>query len=140
VDKMSLKRDYASEVTWMHVLGKGAGNLRTTVGVIDVSANKRSRFYPIEGTVESQAPDQAALTDAGRTALQKRRAKFILTASAKNNEKTIFGRDFNYGDTVLLTHRGISSTCRVAKYRIKVSKGIETVDIPLSSDEDTPQF
>lgn len=139
VDKISLKRDYNNESTWVHALGPGQGSSRITVGVIssDPLVFKRSPFYPIESTVDAtKSSGQDSLTSAGRAELQKKKAKFTLTANAINNGTTIFGRDFNYGDTVNLTHRGIVSQCRVSKYRIRGSKGVESVDIPLATDED----
>jgi hypothetical protein len=138
VGKITLRRVFSDEVTWVHVGGSGQGSLRITQGVTQpLPAFKRSPFYPIESFVENtKTANYNELKSTGDAELFRKRARYLFSADTRDSVSTIYGRDYKYGDLVLARHRGISGVCRVPKVHISLSAGIESLDVPLESDDD----
>lgn len=133
----ALIKDWAEEVTWVHVGGPGTGALRLVAGVVDPVASHSSPFYPIEGFIDlndESNNSQAALENAGRAELAAKRGKITVTGNVSQVPGSLFGVHYNYGDTVTSRYRGEQVLARISSYSVSVNDNSCEVTIPLSGE------
>jgi N-acetylneuraminic acid mutarotase len=138
ITELKMKMDRTTEATWIHVGGKGNSDLRVVQPVVDTVNNKKTPFYPIEAFVEkADSADEEVLRKAGDVEMRRRRARWIFTGMARDINGCVFGVDYGYGDLVRAAHRGQAATCRISTFRLRYEAGRETVELPLSSEDES---
>jgi len=129
--------DYRTAVTAVRAGGKGQGAARLTVRLEDTERSSASPYaYREDFEDNSRAETEDALTAIARTALEKGRATRAFTGSFIDTDYARYGREVNFGDTLIAKHRGESFTCRLSRVHGNYTKeGGEILEIDLKGTE-----
>ena len=128
--RANLLFDYRDEKTVIYAGGQGLGSLRAIEEVEDTTRsgatiwNRREAFY----NVASQASSTAAYAAAGQAELESKRPKMKLTGEIIDSEQARFGVDWDWGDRVMITHRGYQYEVIITSVQIAINgQGKETI-------------
>jgi hypothetical protein len=124
--------DYENEKTVIYVQGYGRGATQIIRKVSDTDRAMRSPFGIRETSINRTDIDVDSVLDSeGSIELSRLRAKQTLTGVVQENDNTVFGRDFNYGDLVTIAIDNISAPALFRAFSVSVDNGQENLDIRL---------
>jgi len=136
-DKGKLTFDYTDEATVIYSLGQGLETERTIEEVEDTTRSVASPWARIERTYNcaGQATSTAEVAAAGNARLSELRPRHVLTGTLLDSQQARFGIDWNYGDRVVVTHRGRQFDVVITSIQLtvdgngreKISAGFEVV-------------
>jgi hypothetical protein len=99
--------DYLEEVTVVYAAGQGEGSDRITAEVENTTRSGASPYNRREAFADARDMETSAgVTDKADQALIKGGGIVSFSASLLDTDTTAFGRDWNFGDRVIVTYRG----------------------------------
>lgn len=111
------------------VLGQGQGTSRRVLTQTSGAEND-SPWNEIESIVEASAEQTYnGLVQAGRTALEERKAKESFVFGVLQNEPFLYGRDYTVGDIVLGVFDDIIRAKKIIGATLVLGAGVEDVDL-----------
>jgi hypothetical protein len=133
VQDARLARDYAEEKTYAIVGGQGEGAGRTLVYVEDTTRYDGSPFARKEVFVDARNyTSSTGMSDEGAAALYDAR-RLVTFAGKINTGAYEYGRDWEFGDRLYVSHEGVRVDCIVHSVAIRLSGGREDVVAELRS-------
>ena len=133
VQDARLSRDYSEERTYAVVGGQGEGAGRTLVYVEDTARYDGSPFARKEIFVDARNyASSTGMSDEGAAALYDAR-RLVTFAGRINAGAYEYGKDWEFGDRLYVTHEGVRIDCVVHSVRIDLIRGRETVVAELRS-------
>lgn len=120
--------DYSGEVTASYLLAGGEGIARI-VGRADSSRVAVNPFSRREGKKENtQITLQTSADNEAQELLDKHRGKVYFSGKIVQTKSMRYGIDWNYGDKIRASWKGINFDCRVLSYEINYSSEADEVD------------
>jgi hypothetical protein len=133
VQDARLARDYAEEKTYAIVGGQGEGAGRTLVYVEDITRYDGSPFARKEVFVDARNyTSSTGMSDEGAAALYDAR-RLVTFAGKINTGAYEYGKDWEFGDRLYVSHEGVRVDCIVHSVAIRLSGGREDVVAELRS-------
>lgn len=128
--------DYANEVNSVYALGQDYGSATETTIAEDEDRIALSPFNRQEVTVKANdTEDIEELQTEANEVLQRNRPKIYFEAEMLDSKEIIFGRDYNYGDKIMVNVSGTIFETLVSAYQIEVGGGVERVTVKLRGEE-----
>lgn len=135
ITDVELAWDYSSEVTMVFVGGVGEGAGRFIYEKFDFNRINRSPFNLIERFIDKSDDDDAAVLDAeAKTFLQKNTPKLTISARTVDIPGLKFGKDFFYGDRVLVAVGNYSVQCVVNAFTLNFADGKAEIEVRLRGE------
>lgn len=131
-------QDWTDECTWAHVGGTGDGTDRIIAGVVDTETSRRSPFYPIEcfvDSADSEITTDISLIGQGVAALQAKRPLVRLEATLLQEQGSLFGLDYKYGDIVQASAFGRNFEAKIEQYHYHLDRSGCSLEIPFVATE-----
>ena len=133
VQDARLSRDYGGEKTYAIVGGQGEGAGRALVYVEDTTRYDGSPFARKEVWVDARNyTSSTGMSDEGAAALYDAR-RLVTFAGRINTGAYEYGKDWEFGDRLYVTHEGLRVDCIVHSVAIRLSGGREDVVAELRS-------
>jgi len=133
VQDARLARDYAGEKTYAIVGGQGEGAARTLVYVEDTTRYDGSPFARKEIFVDARNyTSSTGMSDEGAAALYDAR-RLVTFAGRINTGAYEYGKDWEFGDRLYVTHESLRVDCIVHSVTINLAGGRETIVAELRS-------
>lgn len=136
--EVEVEEDYSEEGTAVYSLGGDSGASRIYEVVLNDQAIRADPFNRIEFSLDVGDIDEesiSVLIEAGLAALQGRRPRLRITGKTVDNGGVIYGRDYQYGDRVVVQEQGVQMNASVSAARITISQGRISRDVRLSAEE-----
>lgn len=128
--------DYANEVNVVYALGQDYGAATETTVAQDDNRIALSPFNRQEVSVKANdTEDIEELQTEANEVLQRNRPKIYFEAEMLDSKEIIFGRDYNYGDKIMVNVSGTVFKTLVSAYQIEVGGGVEKVTVKLRGEE-----
>lgn len=128
VSEPKLIFDYSGEITASYLLAGGEGSARI-VGRADSSRVAVNPFSRREGKKENtQISVQASADNEAQELLDKYKGKVYFSGKIIQTKTMRYGIDWNYGDKIRASWKGLNFDCRVLSYEINYSNTGNLVD------------
>lgn len=113
--------NHENEITYTYVAGQGDAGDRATAEVSDAARLSQSIWGRIEDYIQNNNTfESASLTDTGYAALNAGRPTRTLTGNLKDTPQTRYGVHWNFGDRVVVMHRGLTYSALVDSVALAV--------------------
>lgn len=135
--------DFTDTGTYVYVLGYDSGPSQIVVEQSNSLEIQNDPFGRVEFTEEVPDVDvERVLENAGQAALQGRRPRRTVSARAVEGTGIVYGRDYNYGDRVMILVGTRKYNAHVRAVRSRWAEGWEDLEVHLDGyDEDAyPTF
>lgn len=127
---------YSGEVNAVYALGQGYGDAIETTIATDTTRIAMSPFNRCEVSIKTQdTEDIEELQSEADDTLQRYRPKIYLEADLLDSREIVFGRDYNYGDRIMVDARGTIFEAHITSYQTKLDGGGEQVSVNLRGEE-----
>lgn len=127
--------DYNTDTTVAYVGGVGDGAGRFTVVVSDYKRVNLNPFNRYERFVDLRDEDsETVLESEGLTYIQKNRSKLVISAQVVDIPGLRFGRDYFYGDRVMVSAGTYEIPCLINAFSTSYSNGEEQLDLRLKGE------
>lgn len=128
----TLEWDWENEVTKGFIGGDGEGAAKLVTEIANAVTIEESPFSRVERFFdEGDVWDLGVLTGLGNARMLKNRAKLLLTGNVVDTPRQQFGKDYFYGDKVLMAIDNFQSVALIDAFSIRVVNGVEELDIKL---------
>lgn len=128
--------DYASEANVVYALGQDYGSATETTVAEDANRASLSPFNRQEISVKGKnTEDIEELQTQANESLQRNRPKIYFEAEMLDSQEVIFGRDYNYGDRIMVNVAGTVFETLISAYQIELRGGVEKVTVKLRGEE-----
>lgn len=130
--------DYSDTATYVYVLGYDSGPSQIVVEVSNTVEIANDPFGRVEFTEEAPDVDvDRVLANVGQSALFGKRPRRTVSARAVEGTGIVYGRDYNYGDRVMILVGTRKYNAHVKTVRSRWADGIEDLEVRLDGyDED----
>lgn len=135
--------NYEDVASYVYVLGYDSGPSQIVVEVADTVRIASNPFGRVELTEEAPDVDvERVLENIGQAALFGRRPRRTVSARAVEGTGIVYGRDYNYGDRVMILVGIRKYNAHVKTVRSRWADGVEDLEVRLDGyDEDAyPSF
>lgn len=131
----TLTWDWSNEVTVGYIGGDGEGAAKLITTLTNDVAIEESPFSRVEKFFdEGDISDEGLLTIVGQADMLKSRAKLLLSGSVVDTPQQRFGRDYFFGDKVILSVDKFQSTSMINAFSLRYVNGKEELDIKLTGE------
>jgi len=128
--------DFEAEENFIYAGGQGEGVLREIATASDTARIGASPFGRREGFRDSrQGATGASLTAEAESRLNEMKPRRQFTCKLTDTEQIRYGRDWFWGDRVVVQYWDMEFECEVKKLEIQIAEGKETIGANLSTDD-----
>ena len=128
--------DYSGEINVVYALGQGYEDAIETTTATASDRINLSPFNRREVSVKIQdTEDIEELQTEADDVLQKNRPKIYLDADLLDSKEYVFGRDFYYGDRIMVNARGTVFETHLMSYSVELGGGGQRVNVKLRGEE-----
>lgn len=133
--------DWTDVATYVYVLGFDSGGSQIIVRAENKALSRDDPFGRIEITANaSEADANSVLSDMAVGTLRSHRPRKILTAKVVENSSLVFGRDFDYGDRLMVQVGAAEYECVLDAVATNWQQGREELDLRLQGTVFTDEF
>lgn len=139
---VTLSGDYTREITYVYCGGQGEGNDRNIQEATDVARATMTPFNRIEDFVDARDNEKPETVLAEANArLREMIPKYIINGHVLQTPSSIYGRDYNFGDIVVVKYMGMTYDVHLDGIHVTVEnsggESIENIEIFARNYEDT---
>lgn len=132
-----LDYDYTEEVNYVYAGGQGEGSDRTIVEVTDTARAALSPYNRCEMFVDARnETSSAAITDKADAEVKNGKPRIKFTGTLLDTNQSRFGIDWDFGDKITCSYRGLTIDGYVKAMTISVDgNGAEYIDAQVEAEQ-----